>query len=198
MTVPDTSLQTPQWRRLALVAYMFLTTAAFGFLQPFVPLYLAAAGLRAGKIGIVLGIGTGTVLLVQPLLGRLSDFLDARRPLLIGAALIAGAAYAAYTVAPQGSLWAFLLLTCLGRERNPVSQCRRRCFGGADCRQPKRGRGSVCGLPGVGIGRLYHGRAVDGAAGSAGRWEFIPGRVWIGLFSARSSRMASGCSWRWR
>ncbi|MDQ2800862.1 MAG: MFS transporter, partial [Armatimonadota bacterium] len=114
MTAPDTSSQTPPWRRLALVAYMFLTTAAFGFLQPFVPLYLAAAGLTAGKIGIALGVGTGTVLLVQPLLGHVSDFLDARRPLLVGAALIAGGAYAAYTLAPQHSLWAFLLLTCLG------------------------------------------------------------------------------------
>lgn len=114
MIAPNSSLETAQWRRLALIVYMFLTTAAFGFLQPFVPLYLSAAGLTAGKIGIVLGIGTGTVLLVQPLLGHLSDFLDARRPLLVGAALTAGASYAAYTVAPQGSLWVFLLLTCLG------------------------------------------------------------------------------------
>ena len=114
MTAPDVSSQTPPWRRSALIAYMFLTTAAFGFLQPFVPLYLAAAGLTAGKIGIVLGVGTGTILLAQPLLGRVSDRLDARRPLLVAAALTAGCAYAAYTLAPQRSLWAFLLLTCLG------------------------------------------------------------------------------------
>lgn len=114
MTDSSPSSQPAQWRRLALVVYMFLTTAAFGFLQPFVPLYLSVSGLTAEKIGIVLGVGTGTVLLVQPLLGRVSDRLDARRPLLVAAALTAGSAYAAYTRAPIGSFWAFLLLTCFG------------------------------------------------------------------------------------
>lgn len=110
----DLPLQTPQWRRTALIVCMFLTTAAFGFLQPFVPLYLAAAGLTTAKIGIVVGVGTGLTLLVQPILGRISDFLDARRPLMVAAALTAGSAYVGYTFAPSGGVWPFLLLTCLG------------------------------------------------------------------------------------
>ncbi len=104
----------PPWRRIALIVCMFLTTAAFGFLQPFVPLYLAASGLTIGRIGVVIGVGTGLALLVQPLLGRLSDRLDARRPLMVAAALVAGGAYVGYTFAPTGSLGAFLVLTCLG------------------------------------------------------------------------------------
>ena len=104
----------PQWRRTALIVCMFLTTAAFGFLQPFVPLYLAASGLTIGRIGVVVGVGMGLTLLAQPLLGRLSDRLDARRPLMVAAALAAGGAYVGYTFAPAGSLAAFLVLTCLG------------------------------------------------------------------------------------
>lgn len=108
------SSQPARWRRVALIVCMFLTTGASGFLQPFVPLYLAATGLTAERIGIVLGVGTGLALLVQPLLGRLSDRLDARRPLMAAAALAAAAAYAGYTRAPAGDAWAFLMLTCLG------------------------------------------------------------------------------------
>ena len=115
MTEPHVSHpQTPPWRHGALIAYMFLTTAAFGFLQPFVPLYLAASGLTIGRIGVVIGVGTALTLLAQPLMGRLSDRLDARRPLMVAAALTAGGAYAGYTLAPAGSLGAFLVLTCLG------------------------------------------------------------------------------------
>ena len=106
--------QTPPWRHGALIACMFLTTAAFGFLQPFVPLYLAASGLTIGRIGVVIGVGTALTLLAQPLMGRLSDQLDARRPLMVAAALTAGSAYAGYTFAPAGSLGAFLVLTFLG------------------------------------------------------------------------------------
>ena len=104
----------PQWRRNALIVCMFLTTAAFGFLQPFVPLYLAASGLTIGRIGVVVGVGTGMTLLVQPLLGRLSDRLDARRPLMVASALAAGLAYVGYTFAPTAGLGVFLVLTCVG------------------------------------------------------------------------------------
>src|SRR5947209_1042863 len=104
----------PLWRRVALAVCMFLTIATFGFLQPFVSLYLAAAGLSASQIGLVLGVGTGLTLLVQPVLGRVSDRLDARRPLMVAAALTAGGAYLAYNAVPAGAFWAFLLLTILG------------------------------------------------------------------------------------
>ena len=91
---------------------MFLCVAAFGFLEPFVSLYLELSGLKRSQIGLVTGIGTGMALLIQPLLGRLSDRLDARRPLMFGAALMAGVAYLLYREAD--SLVGFILLTALG------------------------------------------------------------------------------------
>lgn len=91
---------------------MFLTVAAIGFLEPFVPLYLEQSGLQRGQIGLVTGIGTGLALLIQPILGRLSDRLDARRPLMFVAAVMAGSAYLLYRQA--AGMLPFVLLTALG------------------------------------------------------------------------------------
>jgi PPP family 3-phenylpropionic acid transporter len=102
----------PRWRHVALALCMFLITGVFGFLQPFVPLYLEAAGLDKGRIGLVTGVGTGLALLIQPLLGRLSDRIDARRPVMCAAAVVAGCAYLGYR--SGDGLLAFVLLTALG------------------------------------------------------------------------------------
>jgi|SRR5579884_476385 len=102
----------PLWRHVALAACMFLVTAVMGFLQPFVPLYLEAAGLTRAQIGLVIGFGPGMALLIQPLLSRLSDRMDARRPLMAVAAVTSGIAYLSYHAAH--GLPAFLLLSALG------------------------------------------------------------------------------------
>jgi PPP family 3-phenylpropionic acid transporter len=99
-------------QRLALIVCMFLITGAFGFLQPFVPMYLKAARLTQGQIGVVIGVGTGLALLIQPLLGRLSDRLDARRPLMAAAAITAGLAYMGYRSAD--GMFVLMLLSALG------------------------------------------------------------------------------------
>jgi PPP family 3-phenylpropionic acid transporter len=91
---------------------MFLSVAAFGFLEPFVPLYLELSGLSRGQIGLVAGLGTGAALVIQPLLGRLSDRLDARRPLMVAAAVASGCAYLFYRQAH--GVVPFVLLTALG------------------------------------------------------------------------------------
>ena len=106
------SPEIPRWRKLALVLYMFLVTGTFGFVQPFVPLFLTASGLSRGQLGLVLGISTATALLFQPLLGKLSDRLDARRPLMFFAALVAGGAYLG--LGRAAGFWWFLGLTILG------------------------------------------------------------------------------------
>ncbi len=108
------SSSVPRVRRVALAVCMFLITGTVGFLQPFVPLYLEAAGLKRGQIGIVTGVGAALALLVQPLLGRLSDRLDARRPVMVAAALVAGLSYFAYRLVPAGNAYLFVLLTALG------------------------------------------------------------------------------------
>ncbi|HLV80008.1 MAG TPA: MFS transporter [Chthonomonadaceae bacterium] len=102
----------PLWRHVALAACMFLITAVMGFLQPFVALYLEAAGLTRAQIGLVIGIGPGLALLAQPLLSRLSDRLDTRRPLMAAAAVSSGLAYLSYRAAH--GLPTFLLLSALG------------------------------------------------------------------------------------
>lgn len=75
---------------------MGLTTSVTGFLQPFVPIYLLEAGLSKSQIGLVAGSGAAMAFLLQPLLGRLSDRYDARRPFVAAMALIAAAAYLAF------------------------------------------------------------------------------------------------------
>ena len=102
----------PVRHRVLLAASLFLSVASFGFLEPFVPLYLELSGLTRGQIGLVTGIGTGMSLLIQPLLGRLSDRWDTRRPLMFGAAIAAGSAYLLYRQA--GGVIPFILLTALG------------------------------------------------------------------------------------
>ncbi|AIE83937.1 MFS transporter [Fimbriimonas ginsengisoli] len=81
-------------KRLAI--YLFLITSSFGFLQPFMPLYMDAAHLTKVQIGLVMGLGAGLALVIQPLLGRLSDRLDARRPFISGSALAAALAYLSF------------------------------------------------------------------------------------------------------
>lgn len=99
-------------QRVALAAVIFLSIGAWGFIQPLVPLYLSACGLDTQQIGLVAGLGTGLALLAQPLWGRWSDALDARRPFMLGVAVLAGAAYIGFNFvrSPQ----AFTLLTALG------------------------------------------------------------------------------------
>src|SRR5208283_4357627 len=89
----------PRRSKLALIAYLFLVTASFGFLQPFQPLYFKAAGLSSSEMGVVFGIATGAALLLQPLWGRLSDLLDTRRPFIALGAVSAGAAFLCYPYA---------------------------------------------------------------------------------------------------
>ena len=95
MTI-DTAQAPPLWRRFALGSCIFLIVGANGFLQPFVPLYLTAIGLSKENLGTVLAVGTGASILIQPLLGKLSDRFDARRPIMVVAAIAAGFAYLAY------------------------------------------------------------------------------------------------------
>ena len=77
----------PEGRRISW--YLGLSTSVTGFLQPFVPIYLQEAGLTKGQIGMVAGAGALMALVVQPILGRLSDHFDARRPFVAISAIVA-------------------------------------------------------------------------------------------------------------
>lgn len=108
----------PEGRKLSL--YLGLVTSTNGFLQPFVPIYLLEAGLSKSQIGLVAGAGALMALIVQPLLGRLSDRYDVRRPFVAVMATLAGLAYLAFPWL-HGS-WAFLLAVALGANANMYMQ----------------------------------------------------------------------------
>ncbi|CAN5494820.1 MFS transporter [soil metagenome] len=92
--------------RLAL--YLGLVTSTMGFRQPFLAVYMASAGLDKFQIGIVQGLGAAFALLIQPFIGRWSDRLDARRPFIIGAAVLAAAVYFMYPLAQSFAQFAVL------------------------------------------------------------------------------------------
>jgi PPP family 3-phenylpropionic acid transporter len=100
--------------RLSLIAYLFVVSAAFGFLQPFQPLYFRAAGLSRSQMGLVFGAATAIALLLQPLWGRLSDLMDTRRPFIAIGAVSALAAFLCYPHAH--GLGALLVLSALGQN----------------------------------------------------------------------------------
>lgn len=101
---------TREGRLLSL--YMALTTSVTGFLQPFVPIYLLEAGLSKSQIGLVAGSGAALAFLVQPMLGKLSDRHDARRPFVMAMALVGAIAYLSFPLLRGAP--AFLLAVALG------------------------------------------------------------------------------------
>ncbi|RYG44808.1 MFS transporter, partial [bacterium] len=82
-----------------LATYLCLVTSTMGFLQPFLSLYMEAGGLTRSQIGISQGLGAALALLIQPIIGRWSDRLDARRPFIAASALMAMGAYLAFPYA---------------------------------------------------------------------------------------------------
>lgn len=95
-----------------LSLYMALTTSVSGFLQPFVPIYLLEAGLSKSEIGLVAGCGAAMAFLVQPMLGKLSDRYDARRPFVMAMALLGAVAYLSFPLLRGAP--AFLLAVAIG------------------------------------------------------------------------------------
>ena len=90
-TVPGRHLDDlPLWRRLILGAFMCLVTSVFGLIQPYTAPYLRASGLDPFEINLIGGTSSLLAVAIQPLLGRLSDRIDSRRPLILAAAVHAG------------------------------------------------------------------------------------------------------------
>ena len=108
----------PEGRKLSL--YLGLVTATNGFLQPFVPIYLLEAGLTKGQIGLVAGAGAAMALVIQPVIGKLSDRFDTRRPFVALMAVLAALAYMAFPYLHGAG--AFLAAVALGANANMVMQ----------------------------------------------------------------------------
>lgn len=103
-----------------LSLYLGLTTSVTGFLQPFVPIYLLESGLTKSQIGLVAGCGAAMALAVQPVLGRLSDHVDARRPFVALMAVLAAAAYMSFPLLHGAP--AFLFAVALGANATMYMQ----------------------------------------------------------------------------
>ena len=102
----------PWWQRLALAATLFLVTGVYGLIQPYLAPFLLGSGLDRFQINLIGGLSSLLAVAIQPAFGKLSDKLDARRPLMVVAAVSGALAYHAF---PQvrGTL-GFLALTVVG------------------------------------------------------------------------------------
>jgi len=97
-----------------------LTTSVNGFLQPFVPIYLLESGLSKSQIGLVAGSGAAMALLMQPILGRLSDLYDVRRPFVALMSVVAALSYLSFPFLHGAP--AFLLAVALGSNASLYMQ----------------------------------------------------------------------------
>lgn len=73
---------------------------------------MKSSGLMKGEVGLATGIGTAMALLIQPILGKWSDKVDARRPFIFICSLVAFFAFTSFPYAT--SLATFCLLFALG------------------------------------------------------------------------------------
>lgn len=103
-----------------LSSYLALTTSVNGFLQPFVPIYLLESGLSKSQIGLVAGSGAAMALLMQPILGRLSDRYDVRRPFVALMSVVAALSYLSFPFLHGAP--AFLLAVALGSNASLYMQ----------------------------------------------------------------------------
>jgi len=103
-----------------LSLYLALTTSVNGFLQPFVPIYLLESGLSKSQIGLVAGSGAAMALVLQPLLGRLSDRMDSRRPFVAVMSVLAALSYLSFPFLRGAP--AFLFAVALGANAGMYMQ----------------------------------------------------------------------------
>lgn len=108
-----TPLPGVSWEKCIFLGLMMaLITGSFGIIQPYTNPYLLAAGLSKWEINLVSGIALLSGMVVQPLIGRLSDKWDARKPLILGSAIVAAIAYSLFPV--SNSFTILLILSIFG------------------------------------------------------------------------------------
>src|SRR5207253_4479811 len=109
------ALLRPASRLAAFYAAAFLVT---GIQLPFWPVWLAAAGLSAKEIGIVLAAAIWAKVIATPALGALSDHLGSRRAVMATLAAIALVSYLALSLA--AGFWALLALNIVALTAQAV------------------------------------------------------------------------------
>lgn len=96
---------------LRLALFYAALSSAFGVIVPFWPTWLAARGLDAAQIGLLLSLGYWIKLAGNPVLAVLADRHGDVRRILIVLAIVNLAFYALFAV--TGSFWPILLVTVL-------------------------------------------------------------------------------------
>jgi len=108
-----TPLPGVSWEKCIFLGLMMaFITGSFGIIQPYTNPYLLVAGLSKWEINLVSGIALLSGMIVQPMIGRLSDKWDARKPLILGAAIVAAIAYSLFP--SSNSFTILLILSILG------------------------------------------------------------------------------------
>jgi MFS transporter, PPP family, 3-phenylpropionic acid transporter len=102
------ALSRPTVRFSAFYAAMFLVV---GIQLPFWPVWLAARGLTAGEIGVVLAAAIWAKVFATPAIGAIADRSGAPRAVMRGLAATALASYVALW--PVGGFWVLISLTLL-------------------------------------------------------------------------------------
>ena len=166
-------------RSTALPHFLLLYAAlyaAFGVASPFLPALVNARGVPAAQLGLVLSAGTAIRLLTAPLAGRLGDFIQGLRLVLVGCLGLAAVVTLGYL--PAQGFWPFLALS-LGHAAAlaPVTILADALALGASVPPPGSGRrGFEYGwVRGAGSAAFISGTLLSGQAVSAWGLDVIVG-----------------------
>ena len=85
--------------------------AMIGIHLPFWPVWLAAKGLGAAEIGVIIAAGVGVKIIFNPLFTHAADRRGQRRPIMVALAAAGLAFFALFGV--TGGFWTILLVTVL-------------------------------------------------------------------------------------
>ena len=98
-------------RSTALPRFLLLYAALYaaGVASPFLPALVNARGVPAAQLGLVLSAGTAIRLLTAPLAGRLGDFIQGLRLVLVVCLVLAAGVTLGYL--PAQGFWPFLALS---------------------------------------------------------------------------------------
>lgn len=96
---------------IILTIVMALPVAAYGLMEPYAAPFLRAVGLSTWQINLISGLALLTGIVIQPLLGALSDTLDARRPVIMLSSVMAATAMAFFPYVT--GIWQFFILNVL-------------------------------------------------------------------------------------
>jgi multidrug resistance protein len=110
-----TMLKTVLAKRTILLALLItmITTIGLGLLEPTLPVYLSdKLGMSRTEIGIVFGLTMLLYAAASPVVGKISDNVGRKKPILVG--LVATAILTPFLVASRNTVFVYVLMAFLG------------------------------------------------------------------------------------